>query len=123
MKSLIRNQRGAIVIEAAFVLPLLLFIVFSAFELSRALMIRVSLDHVISEATRQIKLAPASGVNFKAQLVAEIKKQSLGMLKSSLIEVESVKVYKSISDLLAKVESPDASAALAFSSAAFSRSH
>lgn len=107
------KQSGSIVIEAAFVLPLLLFIVFSALELSRALIVRVSLDHAISEATRQIKLEPASNLAFNSQLIAHIKRQSFGTLNSDLIEVKPVKVFKSPTDLLAGIETPNAVSALA----------
>ena len=89
------RQRGAMVIETAIVLPIFLFIIFSALELGRGLMIRASLDHVVAEAARDVKLTAASGANFQQSLEAAIKRQKTSLLSADKLKVTSLHSFNS----------------------------
>ncbi|REL25956.1 pilus assembly protein [Thalassotalea euphylliae] len=80
-----RQQQGSVAIEVAIVLPLLLFVVISCFDFVRGLLIRVSLDHALAEASREVKLTAASASNFQQLLVSAMtNKQVISFTKSKL---------------------------------------
>ena len=89
------RQQGAMVIETAIVLPVFLFIIFSALELGRGLMIRASLDHVVAEAARNVKLTAASGANFQQSLHAAIRGQSASLLDADKLKVTDLQSFGS----------------------------
>ncbi|WP_231562076.1 TadE/TadG family type IV pilus assembly protein [Colwellia psychrerythraea] len=93
------KQRGSMVLEVAFLLPIFLFIVFSALELARGLILYASLNHVVSEAARQVKLSAASGANYQGKLLQAIKANPASLLDSSKLMVEQAKFYSSPEEL------------------------
>ena len=112
-KSLLRGkdkQRGSMMVEVAFLLPFFLFIVFSALELARGLIIYASLNHVLSEAARQVKLSTASGANYQSELLQAMKANPASLLDSSKLVVEQAKFYSSPEKLADQEPSDSASA-------------
>jgi len=89
------KQRGSMLVEVAVLLPLFLFIVFSALELARGLILYASLNHVMSEAARQVKLSAASGANYQAKLLQAMRTNPASLLDSSKLVVEQAKFYSS----------------------------
>lgn len=89
------KQRGSMMVEVAFLLPVFLFIVFSALELARGLIIYASLNHVLSEAARQVKLSTASGANYQSLLLDEMTTNPASLLDSNKLVVEQAKFYSS----------------------------
>jgi Flp pilus assembly protein TadG len=94
-----QKQRGSMIMEVALVLPIFLFIVFSALELSRGLIIYASLNHVLSEAARQVKLSSASGDNYQGQLLNAMTANPSSLLDSSKLIVEQATFYSSPAQL------------------------
>jgi hypothetical protein len=82
-------------VEVASLLPIFLFIVFSALELARGLILYASLNHVMSEAARQVKLSAASGANYQAKLLQAMRTNPASLLDSSKLVVEQAKFYSS----------------------------
>ena len=105
------KQRGSMVVEVAFLLPVFLFIVFSALELARGLIIYASLNHVLSEAARQVKLSSASGANYQTALLHAMKANPASLLDSSKLVVEQAKFYSS-PEKLADQEPNDSASAI-----------
>lgn len=89
------KHRGSMLVEVAVLLPLFLFIVFSALELARGLILYASLNHVMSEAARQVKLSAASGANYQAKLLQAMRTNPASLLDSSKLVVEQAKFYSS----------------------------
>lgn len=101
-----QKQQGNVMLEVAALLPIFLFIVFSALELARGLIIYASLNHVMSEAARQVKLFPASKGNYQVQLLHAMTTNSASLLDSSKLVVEQGRFYDS-PEQLANQESSD----------------
>ena len=93
------TQRGSTLLEVAFLLPIFLFIVFSALELARGLILYASLNHVVSEAARQVKLSAASGANYQAKLLQAMRANPASLLDNSKLVVEQAKFYSSPEEL------------------------
>ncbi len=89
------KQQGSMIVEVAGLLPMFLFIVFSTLELARGLILYASLNHVMSEAARQVKLSAASGANYQTQLLQAMKANPASLLDSSKLVVEPAKFYSS----------------------------
>jgi Flp pilus assembly protein TadG len=89
------KQQGSMIVEVAGLLPMFLFIVFSTLELARGLILYASLNHVMSEAARQVKLSAASGANYQTQLLQAMKANPASLLDSSKLVVEQAKFYSS----------------------------
>lgn len=87
------KQQGSTTVEFAVVLPLLLFLVISCFDLVRGMLLRVSLDHAIAEASRHVKLTAASGAQFQQALLASIKRKQFVELEPSDLQVTNVSFF------------------------------
>ncbi|SFC74820.1 TadE/TadG family type IV pilus assembly protein [Pseudoalteromonas denitrificans] len=103
----IKKQRGSMVIETAFVLPILIFIVFSGLELARGLMIRASLNQVVAEAAREIKLTATASGSYQAQIIEIIGRNKASLLNKNKIKVIQVSYFKNPEQLALNNASSD----------------
>lgn len=94
-----KYQRGALTIEAAFVLPILMFIVFHAVELSRLMITYAALEHAVAKAARHAKLSLESG-HYAQQLLASFNLKQPLIIDADKINVKSVSVYPSVHNVL-----------------------
>jgi len=92
LKSPLKQQRGAVTIEAAIVFPIFILMVFSGIELSRGLLIRASLNNSLAEAARAIKLDSPTG-SYQAVLRNMIDKNPSSLIDSALVKVTDSELF------------------------------
>jgi len=85
-------QRGSLSVEAAIVLPLFIFIVFSGIELSRGMLIRASLNDTLAEAARAIKIAGSTG-DYQTIIEDLINNNPGSLIDSSLVKVTNTDFF------------------------------
>ena len=86
------KQQGAMTIEALFVFPIFMSIVFSGIELSRGLLIKASLNNTLAEAARAIKLEGSKG-DFQTLIRDLVNRNADSLIDSSLIKVTKSKLF------------------------------
>lgn len=99
-----KYQRGAMTIEAAFVLPLLLFIVFSGIELSRLMLTYSALEHALATSARKVKLSVIAG-NYGEQLIANIRNSDPVIVDADKIVLDEFSVYTSPQTVMSETTS------------------
>ena len=93
------KQQGSIVIETAIILPLFLFLVFSGIELARGLFVRASLNHLLAEAAREIKLSPIKSGGYQAKIKAVMNRNDASLLDANLVKVVKEEFFDSPTEL------------------------
>lgn len=93
------KHKGAVSVELAIVLPLLLFVVISCFDIVRVLLIRVSIDNALAESSRQIKLTAASASNFQQMMLHTLKRKQVARFNMPNLTVSKIQFFASPTDL------------------------
>ena len=94
-KPSINKHKGSVAIEFAIILPILLFVVVTCFDLVRIMLLRVGLDHALAEASRQAKLTAASSSNFQQLLLTALKSKQIIGLKDAELSVSKIRFFAS----------------------------
>jgi hypothetical protein len=105
-------ERGSLTIEAAIVLPVLVFTVFSAIELSRLMMTHAGLERAVASAARELKLRVVTG-DYGDELLTKIRQRDAILIDSKNVVLDTVTYYQSPQDVIDQVPSQLASSAFA----------
>lgn len=105
-------ERGSLTIEAAIVLPVLVFTVFSAIELSRLMMTHAGLERAVASAARELKLRVVTG-DYGDELLTKIRQRDAILIDPKNVVLDTVAYYQSPQDVIDQVPSQLASSAFA----------
>ena len=105
-------ERGSLTIEAAIVLPVLVFTVFSGIELSRLMMTHAGLERAVASAARELKLRVVTG-DYGDELLTKIRQRDAILIDPKNVVLDTVTYYQSPQDVIDQVPSQLASSAFA----------